>query len=173
MTITIIPFDENCPTHIEAVTDIYDYHVTHGTASFEIEPPTSEEMEMRFSNLLMQGYPIFVAVDNSGEVVGYAYAGPHKPRMGYRFTVEDSVYVKADAARQGIGRLLLSAIINKCRQQGFTQMLAVIGDSENLASIGLHQQLGFTHIGTAENIGFKFGKPLDVVYMQLTLDYPS
>src|SRR5690606_1155716 len=106
-------------------------------------------------------------------VIGFAYAGPYKERPAYRFTVEDSVYVAPTALKRGVGRLLLQAVIDRCTALGARQMMAVIGDSGNTASIGLHQRLGFTHIGTARGLGFKFGRWLDVVYLQRALDNPN
>ena len=157
------------PAHLEAVTSIYANHVLHGRASFEEVPPTTDEMAQRFATLAAQNYPILVALDEAGCVLGYAYAGPHKLRSAYRFTVEDSIYVAPDALGKGIGKALLTALITSCEKGGYKQMLAVIGDSENAASIGLHAACGFTHFGTATKVGFKFGQWLDVVYMQRVL----
>ena len=168
MSVVIRPFQPKNPSDIKAITEIYAYHVTHGSGSFEHEPPSIDEMEARFEMLVSKSYPIFVAVED-GDIIGYAYAGPHKGRKGYDGTVEDSVYVAPQAVRKGVGRLLLSTIISAAQDAGYRQMMAVIGDSENLASIGLHTDLGFTLIGTAKGIGFKFGRYLDVTYMQKSL----
>ena len=162
----IIPYQ---PRHLAQVTAIYAYHVLHGTASFEEEPPTEADIAERFSALLQDDYPILVAITGDDKVIGYAYGGPHKLRSAYRFTVEDSIYVAAGMQRRGIGRALLSALVEECKKGPFHQMLAVIGDSNNASSIGVHAACGFTHFGTAKNIGFEFGQWLDVVYMQRSL----
>lgn len=167
--VNIRSLDPARPGDISAITEIYGHHVLYGRASFETEPPTLAEMTGRIDNLLAGGYPVLVA-EHDGTVLGYAYAGPHKPRNGYRLTVEDSIYVHPDASRRGIGRALLQALIISAREKGYRQMMAVIGDSGNTPSIELHRAHGFCHIGTARKIGFKFGKFLDVVYMQLDLD---
>ena len=125
-------------------------------------------MRIRLRTLLDAGYPVLVSILD-GAVVGYAYAGPHKTRAAYRRTVEDSIYVAPDMARRGIGRALLAALLERLKADSFHQVMAVIGDSGNAASIGLHRALGFRHIGTAHEIGFKFGEYIDVVYMQLAL----
>ncbi len=168
MSITIRPFQLESRSDIAAVTQIYAYHVTNGSGSFEYDPPSEGEMRERFLALIEKSYPILLAVED-GAVIGYAYAGPHKTRKGYDGTVEDSVYVSPQALRKGVGRQLLTALISSAQSAGYQQMMAVIGDSENLASIGLHRELGFTLIGTAKGIGFKFGRYLDVVYMQKSL----
>ena len=167
--ITIRGYDPLRAGDIAAITEIYRHHVLHGRASFETEPPADTDMKARMESLLAEGYPVLVA-ELGGAVTGYAYAGPHKARRGYRLTVEDSVYVHHDALRRGIGTRLLAALITAARLRGYRQMMAVIGDSANAPSIGLHRAHGFYHIGTARGIGFKFGEFLDVVYMQLSLD---
>lgn len=164
----IRPFDPALPADIKAITEIYGHHVLYGRASFENEPPSLAEMTMRLGKVLDDNYPVLVAEQN-GTVVGYAYAGPHKARHGYRLTVENSIYVHHQAVRRGIGNHLLTALIIAARTQGYHQMMAVIGDSANAASIELHRAHGFRHIGTAREIGFKFGTFIDVVYMQLSL----
>jgi len=166
--IGIRPYDPGDDRDINAITAIYGHHVSFGRASFETDPPSRAEMHARFAALLDDGYPALVA-EMEGEPVGYAYAGRHKDREAYRLTVEDSVYVRHDMARRGVGRALLAELVERCRGAGFQQMMAVIGDSENAGSIELHRTLGFRHIGTARNIGFKFGVFLDVVYMQRAL----
>ena len=157
------------PSDIAAMTAIYHHHVLHGTASFEIDPPSIGDMESRMSALMAKEYPVLIAEKYDGVIVGFAYAGPHKPRAAYNQTVEDSVYLDKDCLGKGIGRQLLTALINAAAARGFYQMMAVIGDSANTASIGLHSALGFRHIGTAQEIGFKFGRRLDIVYMQKAL----
>ena len=166
--VSIRAYDPDSDRDINAITAIYGHHVSFGRASFETEPPSLQTMRSRFASLVEDDYPALVA-ELDGEIVGYAYAGRHKAREAYRLTVEDSIYVHHEVARRGIGRALLVELIAACRAAGFRQMMAVIGDSENTGSIELHRALGFRHIGTTHNIGFKFGVFLDVVYMQLEL----
>ncbi|MGC6529728.1 MAG: GNAT family N-acetyltransferase [Candidatus Puniceispirillaceae bacterium] len=156
-------------TDLHAVTDIYGHHVRYGTASFETEPLSKAQMAERISTLQQNDYPVIVATDENDQAIGFAYAGPHKARYGYRFTVEDSIYVAPDHIRQGIGHALLSHLITMARAKGFRQMMAVIGDSDNQGSIGLHRHCGFEMVGIARNIGFKFERHLDVVFMQCDL----
>jgi L-amino acid N-acyltransferase YncA len=153
---------------LPAVTDIYAHAVRFGTASFELIAPDLAEMTRRFETLADGGFPYFSAVLD-GRVIGYAYAGPYRPRPAYRFTVENSVYLQPSIHRRGIGRQLLQRLIDECQAQGFRQMIAVIGDSANSASIGVHYKCGFQMIGTHPNVGFKFGRWLDSVLMQLAL----
>jgi phosphinothricin acetyltransferase len=153
---------------IPAITRIYGYAVKHGTASFELEPPDEAEMAHRMQTLLDGGYPYFVA-ETDGALVGYAYAGPYRPRPAYRFSVEDSIYIDPSAQRRGIGRVLLEHLIAECERRGFRQMVAVIGDSAQTASIELHRALGFRLVGTVENVGYKFDQWLDSVNMQRPL----
>jgi phosphinothricin acetyltransferase len=156
------------PADIAAITRIYAEAVKHGTASFELEPPDEAEMTRRFRALLDGGYPYLVA-ELDGAVVGYAYAGPYRPRPAYRFSVEDSIYIDTGAQRRGIGRALLSRLIEEAERRGYRQMIAVIGDSAQTASIALHRALGFRLIGNIENVGFKFDRWLDSVLMQRAL----
>ncbi len=153
---------------IPAITRIYAYAVEHGTASFEYEPPGEPEMARRMAELLDNGYP-YRAAEADGELAGYAYAGPYRARPAYRFTVEDSVYIAPEAQGRGIGRALLKALIEAAEAGGFRQMIAVIGDSGQTASVALHAALGFAYIGTFPNVGFKFGRWLDTVLMQRAL----
>jgi phosphinothricin acetyltransferase len=153
---------------LPAIQAIYAHHVLHGTASFEEVPPDLAEMARRRAALVARGLP-FVVAESEGRVLGYAYAGPYRDRSGYRFTVEDSVYVAADAAGRGLGRLLLRAVIARAEPLGYRQMVAMIGDSGNRASIALHAAAGFRHVGTFAAIGFKFHRWLDVVLMQRPL----
>jgi phosphinothricin acetyltransferase len=150
---------------VEAVARIYGEAVATGTASFELEPPDLVEMQRRRAAILADGYPYLVA-DRNGEILGYSYGGAYRPRPAYRNAVEDSVYVAADRHGQGIGRLLLAALIEETSRRGFRQMVAVIGDSANLPSIRLHEQLGFAHVGVLRGIGWKHGRWLDSVMMQ-------
>ncbi len=157
---------------VAAIADIYAHHVLHGTASFEIEPPDREEIARRRWEVIRKGLPYDVA-EWDGVVVGYAYAAPYRPRLAYRFTVEDSVYVHPGYARRGIGRALLGSVIAQCEQLGYGQMIAVIGGSDNLASISLHEAFGFSHAGTLRSVGFKFDRWLDTVLMQRALSGPG
>jgi phosphinothricin acetyltransferase len=153
---------------IPAITAIYRPAVLTGTASFEVEPPGEAEMLRRFEAITEAGYPYLVAeIDN--RVAGYAYASAYRTRPGYRFTVENSVYVAADAQGMGVGRALLDRLIAICRDEGFRLMIAVIGDSANFASITLHRRAGFRFCGTIHSVGYKFGRWLDSVIMELPL----
>jgi L-amino acid N-acyltransferase YncA len=156
------------PTDIPAITRIYDHAVRHGTASFEIDPPDEAEIARRYQALLASGHPYLVA-ERKGAVIGYAYAGPYRTRPAYRWSVEDSIYVDPSAARRGIGRALLDRLIAECAARDFRQMIAVIGDSAQTASIELHRIAGFRRVGAIENVGFKFGRWLDSVIMQRAL----
>jgi phosphinothricin acetyltransferase len=153
---------------LAAITRIYAEAVRHGTASFEIEPPDEIEMAQRFESLAAGGFPYLVA-ETGGSIGGYAYAGPYRLRPAYRWTVEDSVYVDATAHRRGLGRALLARLIAESEAKGFRQMIAVIGDSANIASIDLHRAAGFRLVGTFDNVGFKFGRWLDSLLMQRPL----
>ncbi|SET25491.1 GNAT family N-acetyltransferase [Pseudomonas graminis] len=151
-----------------AVQAIYAHHVIHGTASFELEPPTVEQMLQRRADICANGLPYLVA-ERGGEVLGYGYATLYRPRPAYRFTVEDSVYVREGMAGFGIGHALLEAVIQHCTEGGRRQMVAIIGNSENIASIRLHARLGFRQVGIFESVGFKHGRWLDTVIMQREL----
>jgi phosphinothricin acetyltransferase len=162
------PIRPAAPADIAAITAIYAGAVRHGTATFELEPPDAAEMRRRYDALRAQGFPYLVA-ERDGRIAGYAYAGPYRPRPAYRFTVENSVYLDPAAQRRGIGLALLTDLIGRCEQRGLRQMIAVIGDSANTASIALHRRAGFAMIGTHPNVGFKFGRWLDTVMMQRAL----
>lgn len=151
-----------------AIQAIYAHHVRHGLASFEVEPPSASEMGRRFESITGGGYPYLVATDSAG-VLGYAYASAYRTRPGYRYSVEDSVYVAAGHLGRGIGRQLLGLLIEECERRGYRQMLAVIGDSANAASIELHRACGFEHRGTLRSVGLKFGRWIDSVLMQRAL----
>jgi phosphinothricin acetyltransferase len=153
---------------MEAVQSIYAFHVLHGLASFEETPPTTAEMIARRSAVAASGLPWLVAVREK-RVLGYAYASTYRPRPAYRYTIEDSVYVEDGLAGQGIGAALLDDLLRRCETGRWRQMLAVIGNSENHGSIGLHRSRGFEPVGTFRNVGFKFGRWVDTVLMQRTL----
>jgi phosphinothricin acetyltransferase len=153
---------------LAAVGEIYAREVREGTASFELEPPDLAELTARWQAIRRAGLPYFVA-EQGGRIAGYAYAGPYRARPGYRFTVEDSVYIAPFARRQGIGRALLEAVVSGAADRGMRQMVAIIGDSAHLASIRLHEQAGFRLVGVLENVGCKFGRWLDTVIMQRAL----
>ena len=153
---------------LPAITEIYEHAVRYGTATFELVPPDLAEMTRRFKVLIDGGFP-YLAASVEGDVIGYAYAGPYRPRPAYRFTVENSVFLKPSTHRRGIGLQLMQRLIPDCEARGFRQMIAVIGDSANAGSIGLHTRCGFQMIGTHANVGLKFGRWLDTVMMQLAL----
>lgn len=156
------------PFDIPVISTIYAEHVLHGLASFELEPPGREEMHRRFEAVKDVGLPYLVA-ERAGEVVGYSYATLYRPRPAYRHTLEDSVYVRTDQAGCGIGRHLLSELIARVEQGDWRQMVAIIGNSDNRASIALHERLGFRLVGVLESVGFKHGRWLDTVLMQRSL----
>lgn len=158
------------PADAEAVQTIYAHHVLHGLATFETEAPTVADMRARMSQLLEAGHPWLVALaDNDQQVLGYAYAGPFRARPAYRYTVEDSIYLRPEATGHGLGRSLLEHLIAQCEERGFRQMLAVIGDSANAASIGVHRACGFSAPTVLHGTGFKFGRWVDTVIMQRAL----
>jgi L-amino acid N-acyltransferase YncA len=150
------------------IQTIYAYHVLHGTGTFEEEPPSVEEMMTRFHKVVDRGYVWLVAADATG-VLGFGYYTPFRERSAYRFTVEDSIYVREDVRGQGVGKALVSRLIELATAAGLRQMIAVIGDSENVGSIGVHASLGFHMIGTMRAAGIKFGRWIDVVTMQRPL----
>jgi L-amino acid N-acyltransferase YncA len=156
------------PADIPAITRIYAHAVRSGTASFELEPPDEAEMTRRQNTLLDGGFPYLVAT-RDGAVLGYAYAGPYRARPAYRFSVENSVYVAAEAHRRGAGRALMDRLIAESEARGYRLMIAVIGDSAQTPSIALHRAAGFKLVGTFEGVGYKFDRWLDTVLMQRTL----
>ena len=156
------------PADIPAITGIYAHAVNTGTASFELTPPDEAEMARRMQAVLDGKFPYLVA-EVEGVVAGYAYASLYRTRPAYRFTVENSVYVAPDNHRRGIGKALLIKVIEACTALGYRQMIAVIGDSNQAASIGVHKACGFTDAGNLRNIGWKFGRWLDTPMMQLAL----
>jgi len=156
------------PGDVGAITRIYAEAVERGTATFEIEAPDAAEMARRQHALIAGGYP-YLVTERAGVVAGYAYAGPYHARPAYRWTVEDMIYVDPQCQRAGLGRLLMARLIAAAEQRGFLQMIAVIGDSANAASVALHASVGFRRIGTLQSVGFKHGRWLDAVLMQRPL----
>ena len=165
MTVSIRPAT---PADVPAITRIYAQAVLEGTASFELEAPDAAEMTQRMATVRSAGLP-YLAAESGGTFLGYAYAGLYHRRPGYRFTLEDSIYIAPDAQRRGVGRGLLAELIRQTEALGYRQMIAVIGDSANAPSIGLHHAMGFRPVGTYQNVGFKFGRWLDSVLMQRAL----
>jgi L-amino acid N-acyltransferase YncA len=159
------------PDDLRDVQVIYAHHVLQGTATFELVPPDLAEMTARYHTLVEAGYP-FLVVQVADAIVGYAYAGPYRARPAYRFTAENSVYLRPEVRGRGYGRALLERLIEECSQRGFRQLVAVIGDSANTASVRLHEAAGFTLVGTLQNVGFKFNRWLDTVIMQRPLGAP-
>lgn len=151
-----------------AAQAIYSWYVTRTAASFEEAPPDVEEIERRRATTIARGLPYLVA-ELDGRVVGFSYAGPFRPRSAYRYTIEDSIYVSPEVVRRGVGSALLRGLIDRCTALGYRQMIAVIGDSANTASIGLHASLGFHQEGVLKGVGLKFGRWVDVVIMHRTL----
>lgn len=158
-------FRASTEADMAAIAGIYEHWVRHTTASFEIEPPGPEEMARRREDIVNAGLPYLVAEDD-GVVAGYAYASRYRPRAAYRFTVEDSIYLHPQHARKGLGSALLSRLIDACEQWGARQMVAVIGGSDNTASIRLHEKFGFRRAGVLRSAGLKFGSWVDSVLMQ-------
>jgi phosphinothricin acetyltransferase len=153
---------------VPAIGAIYAHHVLTGLGTFETEPPTDDEMRRRHAQITGDGFPYLVALD-ADRVLGYAYANHFRTRAAYRFTVEDSIYVAPDAMGRGVGRTLLGALVERAAALGLRQMLAVIGDSGNAGSIGVHRSCGFEHAGVMKAVGRKFDRWVDVVIMQREL----
>lgn len=153
---------------IPEIQAIYAHHVLHGTGTFDEEPPSAEEMEAKFRHVVDHGWTWLVAADDTG-VLGYAYFTQFRDRSAYRYCVEDSIYVREDVRGQGVGKALVQRLIDDATAQGMRQMIAVIGDSDNVGSIGVHASLGFQRVGLLKSAGVKFGRWLDVVYMQRAL----
>ena len=153
---------------LPAVQSIYAYHVLHGLASFEEEPPPLEEMQRRYRDVTGQGLP-YLAAEDKGEILGYGYCTLYRTRSAYRYTLEDSIYVKEGHQGKGIGKGVLAELIARCEALNYRQMIAVIGDSANAGSIKLHASLGFVRAGMLRSSGFKFGRWVDSVYMQRPL----
>ncbi len=168
MTASPLVIRPSTAADLPAITAIYAWNVEHGTGTFELEAPDVAEMARRRDDVLAKGLPWLLA-ERAGRVLGYAYANHFRPRRAYRFCLEDSIYLADDARGQGVGRLLLAELLARCEAAGARQMLAVIGDSANAGSIGVHRALGFEHTGILRSAGWKFGRWLDVVLMQKAL----
>jgi phosphinothricin acetyltransferase len=153
---------------LAAITAIYAHHVLHGTGTFETEPPTAEDMASRRADVLSKNLPYLVA-ERDGEVLGFAYCNWFKPRPAYRFSAEDSIYLSDKARGQGLGSRLLAALTQAAESTGVRKLIAVIGDSANAGSIGVHRAQGFTHVGILKDCGWKFGEWRDVVLMEKVL----
>ena len=157
-------------TDLPEITAIYTHHVLHGTGTFEIDPPDLADMTARRADVLSKGLPYLVAADSaSGRVLGYAYCTWFKPRPAYRFSAEDSVYIAPDVHGKGLGRALLAELTAQATKIGVRKLIAVIGDSKNLGSIGVHRSAGFTDVGVLKSCGWKFDQWLDVVLMEKAL----
>lgn len=150
---------------IPAITAIYAHHVLHGTGTFETTPPTEADMSARRADVLAKGLP-WLVVEDGGQVLGYAYCQWFKPRPAYRFSAEDSIYLAPQASGKGLGRELLAALAVQAEAAGVRKLIAVIGDSANAGSVGVHRTLGFTQVGILQSCGWKFGRWLDVVLME-------
>jgi L-amino acid N-acyltransferase YncA len=157
------------PRDAPALAAIYNHHILHGLGTFEETPIPAEEMVGRMASVVARGLP-YLAAEDGGRVIGYAYAGPFRLRVAYRYTVEDSVYIAQDAMGRGVGKALLGRLIADCEAIGLRQMLAVIGDSGNAGSIALHRALGFEPLGAAQGVGFKHNRWVDIVWMQRALN---
>ena len=153
---------------LDAITRIYAHHVLHGTGTFETTPPTATEMAARRADVLSKGLP-WLVVEENGVVLGFAYGNWFKPRPAYRFSVEDSIYLAPEASGKGLGRALLAELLAALERAGVRRVMAVIGDTANLGSIGVHRALGFEPAGSIPACGWKFGRWLDIVFMQRSL----
>lgn len=153
---------------LPAITAIYAHHVLHSTGTFETEPPTATEMKSRRADVLDKGLP-YLVVEQDSEVAGFAYGNWFKPRPAYRYSVEDSIYLAPRAQGQGLGRALLAALLTHCEAAGIRKVMAIIGDSANAGSVGVHLALGFEEVGKIDACGWKFGAWRDIVIMQKTL----
>jgi L-amino acid N-acyltransferase YncA len=153
---------------VAAITAIYTHHVLHGTGTFEIDPPTAQDMGARRADVLTKGLPYLVA-EEDGRVLGFAYCTWFKPRPAYRFSAEDSIYLAPEAAGRGLGRQLLTALAGEAEARGVRKLIAVIGDSANAGSVGVHRALGFKQVGVIRSCGWKFERWLDIVLMEKAL----
>ncbi len=156
------------PHHAVAIQTIYAWHVLHGTATFETDPPAEDEIRRRIADVQQRGGFWLVAQEDE-QVLGYCYLAPYRPRYAYRFTLEDSIYLDPEQTGRGIGKALLQKAIALAEAAGFRQIIAIVGDSANQGSLGLHRALGFEHTGVMKSVGFKHGRWLDTVVMQRSL----
>jgi L-amino acid N-acyltransferase YncA len=153
---------------LPAITAIYAHHVLHGTGSFETEPPSLADMTARRADVLSKGLP-YLVVEHEGTIAGFAYGNWFKPRPAYRYSVEDSIYMAPDLQRRGLGRALLAELLARFEAVGIRKVMAIVGDSANTGSVGIHLALGFTQVGVVESCGWKFGAWRDIVIMQKTI----
>jgi L-amino acid N-acyltransferase YncA len=168
MTASALTIRPATTADLPAITAVYGWNVLHGTGTFELEAPEEAEMQRRHADVTAKGLPWLVA-ERAGTVLGYAYANHFRPRRAYRFCLEDSIYLAPEAMGQGVGRFLLAELMAVCEAAGARQMLAVIGDTANAGSIGVHRTLGFEQVGLMKSAGWKFDRWLDVVVMQKSL----
>ncbi len=159
---------EATPDDVPAMQAVYAHHVLHGLATFEEEPPPVEEMRRRFEDVRSKGLP-WLAADFGGMLIGYGYCAPYRTRSAYRFTLEDSIYVRHGSEGRGVGSAILKELVARCEALGYRQLVAVIGDSAHAPSINLHASFGFLRVGTLRSCGFKFGRWVDTVVMQRPL----
>ncbi len=164
-----MPIRDAVPADIPAIAAIYAHHVRHGTGTFEEEPPDEAEVAARVARVQGAGWAWLVFEDEAGEVVGYAYFGQLRDRSAYRYSAEDAIYVRDDVRGQGVGKALVAELLTRAETAGFRQMFAVVGDTENVGSVGLHLSLGFRQAGVLRAAGLKFGRWLDAVYLQRSL----
>ena len=158
------------PEDLSAITAIYQHHVLHGTGTFEIEPPSLQDMTARREDVLSKGLP-YLVIEDQGQVQGFAYCNWFKPRPAYRFSAEDSIYLATNASGMGWGRLLLSELCRKAEVAGIRKLIAIIGDSANAGSIGVHSSVGFHSVGVVKACGWKFNRWLDIVMMEKALGH--
>jgi L-amino acid N-acyltransferase YncA len=156
------------PEDLPAIHSIYCHHVLHGLASFEEEPPSVQELERRYRDVIGRGLPYLVA-EYGIDIAGYGYCAPYRARSAYRYALEDSIYIRQDMTGRGVGKRLLEELVRQSEALGYRQLVAVIGDSANTASIGVHAACGFLRVGTLRSVGFKFGRWVDSVFMQRPL----
>ena len=150
---------------VDAISTIYAHHVLHGTGTFETEPPAAADMAARRADVLAKNLPYLVA-EQDGRVVGFAYCNWFKPRPAYRYSAEDSIYIADEARGQGLGAQLLTALVQAAEAAGVRKLIAVIGDSANAGSVGVHRKQGFSHVGVIKDCGWKFGEWRDIVLME-------
>jgi L-amino acid N-acyltransferase YncA len=155
-----------------SITSIYAHHVLTGTGTFEMDPPSQIEMGHRRADVLSRGLP-YLVLEHAGQVAGFAYCNWFKPRPAYRFSAENSIYMSQDFSRKGLGKALLSELMTQSQRAGLRKLIAIIGDSSNEGSIGLHRECGFLPVGTLHDCGWKFDRWLDVVIMEKSLGQGS